>query len=395
MLVLVTGLPGNGKTLFALNWVKAKAEKEGRPVYYSGISDLRLPWIEFEFKEWPKLPANAIIVVDEAQRELRPRMHGTAVPEHVAQLETHRHKGVDIVLITQHPMLIDANARRLVGLHFHLVRKFGTQASTVHEWASVKEHCDKSRDDSTRHDFIFPKASYGWYKSAEVHTHKARIPARVWWLVAVPVLLVGCAYAAFSWFSKKLEPAKPTALPTATLARVDARSSGGAAAAAGAPVLTVAQYLEAHTPRVPGLAYTAPVFDSVTVPVVAPYPAACGIVVRYVDGEPAPDCRCYSQQATRLEVPDTLCRSIVERGFFVSWRQDGPQGAQSSGTAPESHRHALDAPAPDPGGAVAGLTPRAPAPKLPVLASDGLVLIPAGDGRSPAPRPLPGSEPRP
>jgi zona occludens toxin len=389
MLVLVTGLPGNGKTLYTINWVKAKAEKEGRTVYYSGIADLKLPWVEFDFKKWPELPPNSIIVVDEAQRELRPRMHGAAVPEYVAALETHRHKGVDIVLITQHPMLIDANARRLVGLHFHLVRKFGTQASTVHEWASVKEACDKSRDDSTRHDFVFPKAAFAWYKSAEVHTHKARIPFRVWVLIAVPILLLGAAYAGFRWFSKKVAPDK------APVPAVMAKGGAPGAAAPGAApavALTPAQYVDAHLPRVRGLAYTAPVYDSVTAPVVAPYPAACGTLTRYRDGEPVKDCRCFTQQATRLEMPDDLCQRIVERGFFVAWQQgpqNVPQEPSTPGTVPEAHRHALAPPGSIPGASLAGLTPRPPVPQLPTIRPDGSAVIPAGDGGSPLPRSLP------
>lgn len=317
MLVLITGLPGNGKTLYALNWVKAKAEKEGRTVYYSGIADLKLPWIEFDFKKWPGLPSGSILVVDEAQRELRPRMHGSAVPDYVAALETHRHKGVDIVLITQHPMLIDSNARRLVGLHFHVVRKFGTQAATIHEWQSVKESCDKSRDDSTRHDFIYPKASYGWYKSAELHTHKARIPMRVWLLGLLPLLLLACAYGVWQWVSKQIEGPKgsaPTALPVA-----GPMAAASVPAAPGAGAVSTVDYLRQHSPRVAGLAYTAPAFDAVTAPVVAPYPAACVVM--------GASCRCYTQQATRLEMADYLCRSIVERGFFVAWQQPMPAPA--------------------------------------------------------------------
>lgn len=311
MIVLITGLPGNGKTLYALNWVKARAEKEGREVFYSGIADLNLPWTEIDPQKWMDAPANSIVVIDECQRVFRPRMHGTAVPAFVAELETHRHKGIDIVLITQHPMLVDSNVRRLVGLHFHVVRKFGMNASTIHEWASVKENCDKNRDESTRHDFKYPKEAYGWYKSAEVHTHKARIPARVFILGALLLALPLLVWWIMSGWSDRVEGA-------------DTEPPGSAASAPAALVvnapaqgrqlqpMTQAQYLDAHRPRVDGLAYTAPLYDEVTKPVRAPYPAACV-------QSASMGCRCYSQQGTRLEVPQYLCASISEGGFFMAW----------------------------------------------------------------------------
>ena len=72
------------------------------------------------------------------------------------------------------------------------------------------------------------------------------------------------------------------------------------------------EYLREQQPRVAGLAYTAPVYDEVTKPVEAPYPAAC---VKMGDR-----CGCYSQQATKLDVPKALCESIVSGGFYVAWQ---------------------------------------------------------------------------
>jgi hypothetical protein len=59
MICLITGLPGNGKTLYALQWVKDKAEKEGRPVFYARIKGLKLPWTLIDPFKWFECPANA------------------------------------------------------------------------------------------------------------------------------------------------------------------------------------------------------------------------------------------------------------------------------------------------------------------------------------------------
>lgn len=329
MIVLLTGLPGNGKTLYALNWVKAKAEKEGRPVFYSGIKDLNtavLPWTEFEPEKWAELPAGSIVVIDECQRVFRPRMHGTAVPPFVAALETHRHLGIDLVFITQHPMLVDSNVRRLVGLHFHAVRKFGTQAATIHEWGSVKENCDKNREGSVRHDFRYPKAAYGWYKSAEVHTHKARIPMRVWVLLGVPVVFGSLFWFMYQRWSAKIEGETPQAQQTGLMVSVPGQGHKNGATARPDGPMTRAEYMEAHTPRIAGLAYTAPVYDEVTKPTEAPYPAAC---IRS-----AIRCHCYTQQGTRLDVPDRLCQDIAAGGFFIAWAKQPAQGMPQGAPAP-------------------------------------------------------------
>ena len=331
MIGAITGLPGGGKTLYTLQMIKAKAEKENRPVYYSGIADLRLPWIELaDPLKWMDCPANSIVVIDEAQRIFRPRMHGTTVPPHVAALETHRHLGIDIYVITQHPMLLDPNLRRLVGQHFHVVRRFGTKGATVHEWGSIKENCDKSRSDSTRHEWSYPIEAFSWYKSAEVHTHKRRIPAKLFFLLVIPVLLILAAWQVYRFFV----PPPVTTAPGVSRPGVSAPGQAGSSPR----VLTSAQYVDQFEPRVPGLHYTAPVYDKVTEPVRAPFPSACVAT--------ATRCSCYTEQATVLDVPDALCRQVVSKGFFVAWKlPDAPPESRVGGLGGTPHKQAPQSPA--------------------------------------------------
>lgn len=308
MIVVITGVPGSGKTLWALVWLKAKAEKEGRDVYYSGIADLKLPWMEVDPTRWMDCPPNSLIVIDECQRVFRPRAHGNVVPDYVAALETHRHKGVDIVLITQHPMLIDSNVRRLCGLHFHVVRSWGRQKSTVHEWPTIKENCDKSRDDSVRHEFPYPKEAFGFYKSAEVHTHKARIPYHVWILCAVPFVVGYAGWRVYNhWF-----PSAKAPLPGAPLAVAAGAPSFTPGGAPRAAPLTRAEYIAGYVPRIYGFPHTAPAYDEVSKVKEAPYPAAC---VSGASGW----CNCWSQQGTKLDTPLDVCRSVAKGGFYVPW----------------------------------------------------------------------------
>lgn len=317
-LKLVTGTPGAGKTLLTVTLVKAWSERSGRPVYYSGIADVALPWTEIDPERWFECPANSIIVIDECQRVFRPRSWSGSVPAYVSELETHRHKGLDLVLVTQHPMLMDANVRRLVGRHLHVARRFGQRRASVFEYESCKDQPLSKVDSATaRHEWWYPKASYGLYKSAEVHTAKGRVPARYYVVIGAVVCVVGAiGFAAYRWQQRLTGGGEAVAAvpgPGVGSASGSVSQGGRVGARRGheREVMTAGEYVSAHRARVPGLAYTAPVYDEVTKPVRAPMPVATIMM--------GDECRAYSQQGTRLDMPGRLCRQIVERGFFVAW----------------------------------------------------------------------------
>lgn len=325
MINLHTGVPGAGKTLYTLWLIRQAAASDNRPVFYNGITLLRpeeFPnWQELpRGEDWHTCPAGSIVVLDECQRVFRPRGNGAVVPKHVEALETHRHSGVDLYVITQHPMLVDSNLRRLVGVHRHVVRPFGVPFATVHEFEGVREQCDKSRTGSVERRFAYPRDMFGAYKSAEVHTHKSRIPARVFVLLALPVLLAACVYWAYSWWAPRLSAEQPAA----AIQAAGTAQGGEAAPRAGGARKTVSEWVAEQQPRVAGLAYSAPIYDRITEPTDAPYPAACLVM-------PDRGCRCYSQQATVLDVPQDLCRQIVDRGFFVAWKRQGQERNDRAG----------------------------------------------------------------
>lgn len=325
---LVTGLPGNGKTLYSIAYVKDWAERENRQVYYSGIKDLTLPWTEIEPEKWYDCPAGSIIVIDECQRVFRPRSVGKEPPEHVSRLETHRHQGLDIVLITQHPLLADSAIRRLVGKHMHVVRTFGTQRATVHEWGSVKDNCDKSsgRADSIKHFWKYPKEVFSWYKSAEQHTVKRNIPMRFWFLLSAPILIIAIFMYVKGYLSRNVDKDKAHTEQTASADNAPVKAFAGndtgninnKGVSYKNAVEESKQYVYVNTERVEGLPHTAPKYDELTQPTVAPVPAGC--VQSASIG-----CKCYSQQATPIAMPEKLCREIVKHGWFEDFDTAGKQ----------------------------------------------------------------------
>lgn len=316
MIELITGLPGNGKTLFTIAQVKAQALKENRAVFYHGIPELTLDWEKLDDpKKWASVPPGSIVVIDEAQKTFRNRSLGTVPPEFVTDLETHRHLGIDLVLITQHPSLIDPAVRRLSGRHRHMVRIWGMEASTVHKWDAVKDNCDKSRADSEKTKWGFDKSIYKLYKSAEQHTMKRTIPGRVKLLMCLPLVLLACGWYVYSSISKKIAP--PVA-PVSVAGTAGFAGQGAPLATPQAarfdPMADARAYVHKETPRVAGLLLTAPKYDELTKPVRVPIPSMCI--------QSHTHCKCYSQQGTPLSVSESMCTEFARNGFFQDFDAD-------------------------------------------------------------------------
>jgi zona occludens toxin len=333
-LIAVTGLPGHGKTLYTLWRFKQEAEKAGRPVFHNDIPGLNIPgWQTFKVEEWDQLPSGAIFIIDEAQKVFPTRGAGRP-PKFIEDLTTHRHLGLDGVLIFQNPMLVDSFVRRLVDRHFHVVRKFGTHFATIYEFTNGLQDNPKAKANAIRHEWRYSKEVFDWYKSAELHTVKRRIPARVWVLLSLPLIFGALVYFAYLRLNpeaqqKRIEEAAGVQPGQAqAAARVGAAPAAGAAAVA---TLTPAQYVEAYTPRIPDLPHTAPAYDHLTKPTAVPVPAIC------IDS--ARRCHCYSQQATRLQMAEDLCRRIAKDGFFQDFEpQQLKEGQQSTQAGAEQPR---------------------------------------------------------
>lgn len=326
MIHLITGQPGAGKTLYTIDQLRKVTD---RPIYYSGIPGLALPWTELPNPEkWHECPTGSIVVIDEAQRIFRPRGTGQKVPEHVEKLETHRHSGIDLWIITQHPMLIDSNLRRLVGLHRHVMRAFGAKLANVHEWQEVNQAPDRSRKDSIVRSWAYPTDVYTLYKSAEVHTHKMRLPVRLLALAAVPVVLAISGYLVYQWqhsqTPQKAQEAIKQDAHGGQPPKIEKMPSGVTRQAA-------LPTPDTYVPRVPGVPETAPRYDELTKPIRAPLLSGCVMSKR--------DCRCYTPDGSRYYTTPAICTSVAMAGVpFNDWRPDDRReqaaGRIAAGAAP-------------------------------------------------------------
>ena len=335
MIYLTTGANGAGKTLLTLKDVRAQQLRENRPVYYHGfeageVITQQFGWKPFDPRKWQDLPDGSICIFDECQNEFGSDLGTKDLPDYVKAIAQFRRKrGFDFWMVTPNPMMLHAFVRRCVenpSWHRHLKRAFGADMVSVGKFNYVNTECEKpgSFDKGEVSMVAYPKEVYAWYKSASLHTAKKAIPRAVWFFVAAAVLVPVAGYLAFKNVLGKpdefrqiskakgaKDPAQPGPGP---------RGGPGPAAARSLGPLTAVEYFDVRRPRVEAFPHTAPIYDGITSPKDAPYPAACviGKLPAYAQGE---DCRCWTQQATQLQVPVEICRQIATKGFFMDWAQ--------------------------------------------------------------------------
>lgn len=243
MITFITGTPGAGKTLYAISklikpLIRAtltRTTDDGQTIteprtIYTNINGLQLEheligpggaWEQDGKREWQFKPIGeghglrdwhqwakpgAVIVYDEVQRVWPQRANGSPVPPDMAALDTHRHMGVDFILITQGANNVDRHLLALVGRHLHVRRMGNLPVTVVYEW----DHCSRSLMYSkslAKHPWRYDKSVFKLYKSADAHTKQPRrIPSLVF--------IVALAVAAAAYF-----------LP-ATYGRILARAGG-------------------------------------------------------------------------------------------------------------------------------------------------------------------------
>lgn len=314
MISLRTGLPGSGKTLRTVVMASSEA-RAGREVYALNVTGLDYdatgikPWPK-GLEDWRELPQGAVLIVDEVQQWLKPRGPQATVPEWIEEFTRHRHRGIDLHFVTQDPKLIDAYVRRLVTYHEHLVRVEGgyNKARVYYSDQGVME----TRKDMKLAEYqlwSYPKEAFDLYKSSVQHTGKTRIPQ----FAKVGVLAALAIVAAVLVFMKVMFPADE-APPPAPVAQVKPATPapnlfGGFQLPQARPqqAMTTAEYLQQLVPRVEGMPWSAPLYDSFK-------PNLPPRIFCMAGGRS--ECGCYTEQATRVKVDYAICMAIVEDGLY-------------------------------------------------------------------------------
>lgn len=205
---IITGTPGAGKTLLAVADIYA-AVQAGRLVY-SNIDGLNIPGVlPLPDTGWTACKDGSLVVIDEAQQIFpHDRNREAKLPEtEIHAMELHRHRGIDITLMTQHPQLIHPNIVRLCTKHRHLVRIMGTNNVRMYTMDTPSERLSKA---DLRAGLIapwrHPKHVFGLYRSAQLHPPRQPLPrVLLAALLAVPALGAFAAYGIGNFFTPGAE----------------------------------------------------------------------------------------------------------------------------------------------------------------------------------------------
>lgn len=353
MITLITGSPGSGKTLYCVDKILQplvgasvqSTNEEGESVSYDRTIFTNIPRLLLDHElidaEWlQNLHLNkvtgCVVVFDEVQRVWPNRPSMSRKPDAVEYLETHRHDGIDIVLMTQNPLLLDPAVRALVGRHLHIRRLGGFGAAVVYEWDSCSNALNY-RAAFTKTPYKYNRSVFKLYHSADVHTKQTRkVPFVAW------VLIGGVAGAAYFWpqvgdvikgTSRKTAISKPAdgvqAVPPVPESgedgmkvlpfRVEEENTRGLPSEVGGTPenrpMTAEEYVATLVPRVQDYPHTAPRYDGLTQPVRAPYPAAC------IKTE-SKGCQCFNQHGVKMAVRQATCLRIVQNGLFLDFEPE-------------------------------------------------------------------------
>lgn len=319
MITLITGAPGAGKTSALVTLLREIAK--GRPIYVDGIPDLKIEHQPLsDARKWPELvPDGAAVVIDEVQRVWRPAGAGSKVPEDIALLETHRHRGLDFFIVTQHPKLVHTNVRNLVGRHVHL-RDIGVLGRWWYEWPEAVDP-GTWKTAPVKKRYRLNKDSFALYKSASEHIKPIRSVPPV--LIVLGLAVVGVGVGGWMTYSSVSSRFQPAALPEAATAP-GSRLSGALTPSAPPASVNGAVLAASFVPRLSDQPETAPAYDHLRKVVTMPRTVG-GFCIGQV-------CECQTQQGTRADITDEACRAWVQRRPFDPYQVE--QASAQSAPAP-------------------------------------------------------------
>jgi zona occludens toxin len=315
MITFISGAPGTGKTAALVSMLRDLSKD--RAIFVHGIPELKIPHTELEKPDnWHNdVPDGSVIVIDEVQNVWRPRGPGQKVPDNVAKLETHRHRGLDFYIISQGPNLVDGNVRALIGRHVHL-RELGVLGRWWYEWPECADNCRTAwKNAPIKKRYRLPKKNFKDYKSSSLHVKPIR--SFPWMLVVMVAALGGVAYKSWDLYNTIMSKGMPTPLASGakpsggpTVTGLLTGDTAGLRSVSGNAPKVIDDRVD-WLPRISSRPETAPAYDELRKVAVLPRIAA-----GYVKGR---EVRCYTQQGTRVDITDDECRAWLANPPFDAY----------------------------------------------------------------------------
>lgn len=337
MIYLLTGTPGHGKTQRAIWMLLNDVRFKDRPVLFANVrglntGDERLKnWIPLtDVTQWETAPQGAVIFIDECHQAGFFPLRGVGKPPPwIEALATHRHLGLDFVLVTQNAKNMDVFVRRLVELHIHVKRPAQMPYTNVYEFQGHTD-CDERIpvDSALRHSrWQLDKSIWTLYKSADEHTAKAKVP-RVAFVFVVLALGLGVVLAyMYRWVqtkqsAKAADVSAPLVSSSPLIKKKDvAASKEPISLSRMSPVQLVEHLMHetrdfelARVPLVADFPESAPFYEELRKVKTFPRVAGCA---QGISG-----CRCVDQQGTPVRLSPSACADYVINGRFDPYRDD-------------------------------------------------------------------------
>lgn len=207
---LITGKPGSYKSAYVMDIV-LKSDKT-RPIYLCNFKDLKIDKLKSDgfnahlmgdFSDWVNCPDGSLIFIDEIQeftRHVQTKAKTEELPSHFTLLEKHRHRGIDIYIVTQHPMFIHTHLRRLLEKHTHMQRAIGLPYSNMRQWHNVCNEPEDAKNATIQNgctvEIYRPnKDVFQYYTSTVKDTHKFKVPKKL--LTYAFLILIGLLATAY------------------------------------------------------------------------------------------------------------------------------------------------------------------------------------------------------
>ncbi|MFP5074092.1 zonular occludens toxin domain-containing protein [Neisseria sp. WLZKY-1] len=344
MIYLVTGTPGTGKTAMVVDMILNNVDglfkmtiEDGtvvdRPLYFCHIDGLDAKKFkahelsEEEIQSAPLdqiMPQGGVLIVDEADYTYPVRPPSQAVPPYIKTLKELRHHGFTLILMVQHPTMIDRYIRQLVAKHIHLERKvIGTKR---YEFFRCEESLNAAAFTSVvGSPYRPPKEAFKYYKSASQHIKFKKKLHPVF--IMIPIGIAFMFYLGvplfskwFGWSDNQSQVKQKSEQQHAKIEEQDAlnivqpptlpqQSKFQESAASSVPEFTP----EYYEPRITDKPETAPIYDSVRSIKTFEYPVACV--------SSAKSCNCYSDQGTLIKISRKACQKHIKDGVFNPYKE--------------------------------------------------------------------------
>jgi zona occludens toxin len=293
MITCFSGLPGSGKTSAVVQMILDESKKENaRPVFVHGIPDLTIPHQPLDDPlDWMACPDGSLIVIDEAQHHWPVAPSGQKMHPSIQELQTHRHRGFDFIIMTQGPQLLHTAVRAQVKRHIHL-RDLGVLGRWWYEWPELSLNVGSSwKSAPVRKKYKLPKKIFSSYKSATIHTKSTfTVPRAIYYLAAAVIVFCFLGWNFYKSMKAKVEPQKTT-LQNGQIVNASTNQLQN-------PVKEVDERVD-FIPRVRGRPWTAPAYDHLRI--VVAMPSITGAICV------SEKCTCYSGQNTLPDVADKDC----------------------------------------------------------------------------------------